>query len=577
MSLRLPSFAWRLSGWLASLRGRLLIMVAAALAPAVALAVLQANMSYQRERANIYDQLTLAARSAANEHAKVFVGAETSLSLLTNQSELFAGPQVCRTALRLALTNLREYSNIIRLDSKGRVICSAVPLDETTTFTFADTPWFQDLRVATKMIISKPLPGMISKGPVIILAQPLFAADGAFAGGTAIVLQLSALEQLPRQTGVPAGAFVRLVDQDGMPIVGAGEHFIPSTIVKNAISGQIPKFYWREPSGNIMIYALVPIQDGEINVLIGAEQANLLTWTRRDLISRLVLPLLMVLTALVIVWFAANYLVLRWVTYMRRLARAYAAGTFSVDLSSVRTAPSEFRELAHTFSDMAANIAAREKDLKRAIEQSDVLRKEVHHRVKNNLQIVVGLLNLYPGVTPAQSAAVVLERARSRVNAFALIHQHLYETEDVGRVHLGRFLRDLCAYAHEAYGGEDQGIVLVVEAPDIFLSADTTISLALFLLEAQTNVYFYAFPEKSGGRLTISVTQDADGDIIARVTDDGCGQRPKDGDYAIAQSLMRGFARQLGGTFETGHQIGRGTYLSLEFAPRPTEPVTVLS
>ncbi len=574
-TLRIPSFGWRISGWLASLRGRLLIMVAAALAPAAALAVVQADLSYQRERAGIFEQLSQTARSAASDHEAIFLGAEKILSVLTNQSKLFADHQVCQAALRTALMGLREYSNIIRVDANGNVLCSAIPLDEPINFAAAD--WFQSLKISSaSVVMSKPLPGPIAKAPVVFLAQPLLGPDGGFAGGTAVTLMLSALEQLPRQTGVPAGAFVRLVDRDGMPIVGAGEHFVPSAIVKEAIRNQFQRFSWTEPSGNIMIYALVPILKGEINVLIGAEQANLLNWTRLDLISRLVMPLLMVMTALVIVWIGANYLVLRWVGYMRRLARAYAAGSFTRDLSTVSRAPSEFRELAHTFSDMASNIESREQDLKRAIEQSDVLRKEVHHRVKNNLQIVIGLLNIYQGAT-AQSAADVLDRARSRVHAFAHIHQHLYETEDLGRVHLGRFVRDLCAFAHQAYGGEDQKIVLVVDAPDLVLSADTTISLALFLLEAQTNVYFYAFPDKTGGRLTISVTQAPDGDIIARVTDDGCGQRPSDGDYAVAQSLMRGFARQLGGTFETGHQPGRGTYLSLEFTPRGHESAVLVN
>lgn len=572
--LQLPGFAWRISGWIASLRGRLLLLVAAALAPAAVIAVYQADFSYKRERANIFEHLSETARNAASDHEKMFSNAETVLSMLTSQASLFAEPRHCQASFRTTMMVNDMFSNIIRLDKDGNVLCSAIPLDEPITF--ADAAWFKSLRVATNVVMSKPLPAPMTKAPVIFLAQPLLAADGSFAGGTVISLQLSALEQLPRHTGVPAGAFVRLVDSDGMPLIGNGDHFIPSATVKNAISKQLERFLWREPNGNVMIYALVPILKGEINVLIGAEQADLLTWTRLDLISRLVLPLLMVATALVFVWMGTNYLVIRWVNYMRRLARAYAAGTFALDMSPVRQAPSEFRELVYTFSDMASNIAAREKDLKRAIEQGDVLRKEVHHRVKNNLQIVVGLLNIHTGMAPAQSPAEVLERARSRVNAFAHIHQHLYETEDLGRVHLSRFVRDLCAYAHEAYGGEDQKIELVVEAPDIVLSADATISLALFLLEAQTNVYFYAFPDKNGGHLTISVTQAKNGEIVARVTDDGCGQRPKDGDYAVAQSLMRGFARQLGGTFDTGNQIGRGTFLSLEFAPRLPEATAVI-
>jgi hypothetical protein len=136
--------------------------------------------------------------------------------------------------------------------------------------------------------------------------------------------------------------------------------------------------------------------------------------------------------ALVSVWLAVDHYVLRWLGYLRRIAAVYGGGRLDVVPVRARNAPGEIRELANTMGEMAASLEKQQNELEASVEQRGALASsEIHHRVKNNLQIIVSLLNLQAGRMTDGEGRTALMEARRRINALSLVHRSLYEADDL--------------------------------------------------------------------------------------------------------------------------------------------------
>jgi two-component sensor histidine kinase len=226
-------------------------------------------------------------------------------------------------------------------------------------------------------------------------------------------------------------------------------------------------------------------------------------------------------------------------------------------------------------------LGAREEELRAALASRDLLMAEIHHRVKNNLQIVASLLNLQAGRVRSAEARAAFGTARDRVRALATLHRHLYTHSDFETIALGTFLEELCGQLFEALG-ETPGerIALKVSAPDLTLGSDEAVPLALIITEAVTNAVKYAFPEDRSG--TVSVTVSREGETLTlTVRDDGIGidasqqNEETEPGGGLGKMLIDGFARQLGATLTT-ESSAAGTELRLTMAirrrGRQTEP-----
>ena len=183
-------------------------------------------------------------------------------------------------------------------------------------------------------------------------------------------------------------------------------------------------------------------------------------------------PLLMWALAIAVVWFGIEHLVVRWITYLERITSAYAAGRHSVRPERVAAAPAEIRSLGETFSRMADLISAREAELRESLEQKEILVREIHHRVKNNLQLVMSLLNLHARRIRDPRAEAAFAEARSRINALATLHRRLYESESLQEVDLKWFLEDLCAELRRGGLARGRHVELSVDSPSEVIGAE---------------------------------------------------------------------------------------------------------
>ena len=152
------------------------------------------------------------------------------------------------------------------------------------------------------------------------------------------------------------------------------------------------------------------------------------------------LPIAMILFAWIAIWFATDRQVTQWIAYLRRIAIAYRSGHYTIrpDLAD---APTEFKQLGEAMSEMAGGIQDRDRRLRESVKLKTTLIREIHHRVKNNLQIVMSLLSIQANQVKDVHAREALMQAQTRINALALVHRILNELEDQSTLDLKQLAR----------------------------------------------------------------------------------------------------------------------------------------
>jgi PAS domain S-box-containing protein len=185
--------------------------------------------------------------------------------------------------------------------------------------------------------------------------------------------------------------------------------------------------------------------------------------------------------------------------------------------------------------DITGRIQA-ETALRASLEEKEALLKEIHHRVKNNLQIVSSLLSLQTEHVAPEKALEALRESQARVRSMAMIHEQLYSSGDLARIDFAQYVRDLAGYIFRSYSSEARGISLHVDVEAIPLGIDRAIPCGIIINELLTNALKHAFPPGSGGSVRVRFSEGPDRGIVLTVEDDGVGI-PDDLDPAKSSSL----------------------------------------
>jgi PAS domain S-box-containing protein len=232
---------------------------------------------------------------------------------------------------------------------------------------------------------------------------------------------------------------------------------------------------------------------------------------------------------------------------------------FQVSLFPLREATGEVMGLVATAYDMTHLKQTQEK-LASALAEKDALLKEVHHRVKNNLQIISSLLSLQFDRVQDPDLRTMVRESRQRILAMALVHEQLYRSETLMRLDTRVFLDSLVWSLVRSYATPAQPVDAVVEAAPVPLDLDVAISVALVINELVSNSLKHAFTGRSSGnRLEVTLRAGADGRRELVVSDNGVGM-PPGFDLASAPtlglSLVANLVRQIGGVVECRSAAG---------------------
>jgi PAS domain S-box-containing protein len=167
-----------------------------------------------------------------------------------------------------------------------------------------------------------------------------------------------------------------------------------------------------------------------------------------------------------------------------------------------------------------------ENALRASLDEKVVLLKEVHHRVKNNLQVVASLLNLQAGQAHAPEVRDVLRDTQNRVHAMALLHESLYRSANLARIDFAAYLTDLCRHLQRSVGPADGRVAVQAEIAPLGLALERAVPCGLLISELVTNALKHGFPEGRGGSVRIVVTRADDAQVVVQVRDDGVGLPP---------------------------------------------------
>jgi two-component sensor histidine kinase/ActR/RegA family two-component response regulator len=267
------------------------------------------------------------------------------------------------------------------------------------------------------------------------------------------------------------------------------------------------------------------------------------------------------------------------ITDLHRALRTFARELENANAALEQRVQERTAELVKTNAALQAEIAARARaqtSLQQSLGEKEALLKEIHHRVKNNLQIVSSLLRLQAGQIDSPIAKAALLDMRNRVRSMALIHEHLYRSSNLATVDVAAYLKSLCHQLFQALLAKPNTVQLHLDLAPLRLDIDQAIPCGLLVNELVSNALKHAFPEARTGEVRVEFQPVTGGpDWCLRVADNGVGLTPDfalDRRAALGLQLVSDLTGQLGGRLAIGS--GPGAVFAVTFTPasQPTEP-----
>lgn len=569
---------------LRSLRGRLVALLLLGAVPLAAMAGVVAWQNYQATFARAEQRVLLVEQAASVRHAAAIDEVRQELGAIATTPGLLAMPDACTRVLDSAMM-LRQarYFGLEAIDDQGQLRCvaSTVP-QHVLAASRVSLPLSVSPRPPLRLL--PPEPGFTvhaRRGPgghVLIQAEYPVIEAHKLAGSLIALLRVDWFEHPYR--GLPGRHAIWLIDPGGrmIPAMGAAEPLAlpPPAKLRRLLASGPELVTERSGSGRPFFYAVGDLGGG-LRLLVAEEAGGTLAHARDILLDRLFgLALLMVLGVAA----AATGANLALVQPIERLTAAVDRWRTGVRFEAAQLAdvPVELDGLCRAFGQATEALGRREGQLRGAREQQELLAQEMHHRVKNNLQVVASLLNLQASRIRQPEARAEFQSARDRVRALATLHRHLYLQGELQAINMRSFLTELCEQLLQALGpSAGDRISLDIEAADLRIASDQAVPLALIVTETVGNAVKYAFPGERQGHILVRLTAVGDEARVV-IADDGIGVPAgrvdtetgvRDG---IGMQLVRGLARQLAATLTVSEGDGTRYEIVMRLAPVNAKP-----
>ncbi|HVK81705.1 MAG TPA: histidine kinase dimerization/phosphoacceptor domain -containing protein [Verrucomicrobiae bacterium] len=448
----------------------------------------------------------------------------------------------CRTWLGEVAERYPYVAALSISEDEGRVLCS-VP-HAPTDFRAPMTPLRQRAIARDAFTIGYVEHGALTGQPVLGAFEPI-RAEGRRVGFVGASISLNHLRSVLDRSHSLTGARSAIMDSEGRVLVQSAPRGdqasvgLPSADQVRDHLGPDPMFVDVE-NGSAVI---VPIYAPDLYAVMAwpPERPNWQRWIALAL--TLVAPLIIWALAVAAGWFAIEVFVARPLSSLEGAARGYARGEDIADPPALRSAPEEIRSLRRTLAAMAKTLRGREQRLVEALAEERALLREVHHRVKNNLQMVASLLNIQARSARDDSEAWGLARAHDRVQLLALVHQKIYSSGEVRELRVDELAAEIARQLLQSRGAAVKDINLIMQVDEARADVDRAVPLT-FLIGEGVSMALDALSDAGPVELRLFVHQDEDGSTRFAIDSDIDTERA--GAPGPGARLIDAFARQLG-------------------------------
>ncbi|WP_298921950.1 histidine kinase dimerization/phosphoacceptor domain -containing protein [uncultured Roseobacter sp.] len=528
---------------------RILIFLSLALLPFGLIAVVQtreiarqAEISTELSLIGLTEQASGAERTIIQEG---FGAAEALSSII----RLFGDDtEACVSFLRNYKNASDRYSLVGYLPADGMMTCSS----DGGIYDFSAYPDFDKAIDAPERAVTLSTTGPVSQQPVLVMTHPFFEGD-IFAGFMALSVPLSALRDLPEQP-------IELRPAD-LVIFGAGGEVVASErprlvteadlplnrSLKTLIGNKAVVFEDVNTEGEERVYAVVSIVPGVTYAMSIWQREEIIASVHQSGTLSIFLPILMWLASLVVAFWAINRLAIRYIRKLGRQMRIFAFNRSLPRSTMGQGVPREFVEIQRAFIGMADSIIRDEASLEDSLREKNILLKEVHHRVKNNLQLISSIMNMQIRRAKSEDARFVLKRLQERILSLATVHKNLYQSDGLERVDAGALVEEIVGQLLVVGLPAGSSVEIEQSYEAVKLDTDDAAPLTLLVSETVTNAMKYiGVPDaKNPAFLKISLAQTdpetADFTIINSV---GNASSAAEG-TGLGSQLINAFARQL--------------------------------
>ncbi|WP_375257327.1 sensor histidine kinase [Citreimonas sp.] len=423
--------------------------------------------------------------------------------------------------------------------------------------------------------------GAVSDQPVIVVSEPVMDPQDGFVGYIVLSFPVAGLgfdaaaEPDQQATVVTFNQAGEILTSSG-PETSVGQNMPLGVALRDLVGSPPVTFEAPTPGGEERVFAVAPIVPGRAYALGSwspvARGASGSAWF---LGATLGFPLIMWAVTMLVALLALNQLVLRHVNALGRRMRSFADIRRIYRPADSRHAPTEIRDIDDAFERMATQIIRDEADLENSLREREILLKEVHHRVKNNLQLMSSIINMQVRKIGSDEARYALRQFQDRVASLASVHQALYQEPSLTRLRVDVLLGDIVAQLATMGSDDRGGADLVRELDPVTLMPDQAGPLAMLATEAVVNAFKYGGPDETGTfRILVKLALSGQGDdrraTLTIENTVSAEKRPNDG-TGLGRQLIAAFASQLEARLEEESREDR-FIVRVTFAPAPFEP-----
>lgn len=554
---------WRLRDRLNFTKGlgfRLGALLSVAILPIGLISLVQTlHVSREAERSAEIALLGRTASAAAGERALLQSALGTADALGPAVLEVLDDIDACAEIMRAFIAHSAVYQGAAFVPMSGISFCTSSgsgggPIDMRASQAY------QKFVAQPQTMISSLSRGIISGRAVVVVMQPLYRDRDLL--GYVVVSLSSALLQSTHALGFGTeGAGILTFNHkgepltsDGSPEVDLGDLLPRGATLSSLIERNETTFVEYSNTGNTRVFAVVPVVPGLVYALGSwSPQIAGLGGFAMSNFTAVLIPIALWLVSLAVAYFAVYRLVLRHIRVLRSQMRRFAIGNRDTPPPVLTDAPAEIADVSQTFHNMARILIRDEEAMEAAVAEKTVLLKEVHHRVKNNLQLIASIINMQSRVIEDTDAKRVLRSVQDRVAALATIYRNLYQAEHLDAVDADRLIGDIINQMVNASVETGSDLRVQTNFQPLILQPDQAVPLTLLATEAFTNALKYAgtAPGEDHPWVRVTLTHPSKYEAELEISN-STGSRsaqPDPGEgTGLGGQLIEAFATQLEGT-----------------------------